>query len=808
MRKERINEIWGVLFLLLGLFTLAALFFFEPQDIPFYTSHPYSPVKNYTGVAGAYAAFGLFLCFGISAYLIPALFLLWAGCFFTQRVPEKKMFKYMGLAVALFSTATLIAISVEDGSRLDKAGVVGYIAGSHLLRYFGLVGSYILAGSCLLLSLLLATDFLIYPLVRGFLTNLQNSIESFIAKIRAFKAGSAAAFQKMGFKPKDRAQKAAVPAVQKTNERRQDKSEKIEAAELPDVPLKVKKYRPDLPEEEAVEIAGDVKKDAAAKKKEPGQNEGAASRPASAAMPQMPLQPPPPRPKIPSEEDEGRHDGVISSKSDRQYQFPAIDHLKKPQPSLAGKTDDLQGNSHILEETLARFGIAVKVMEVEQGPVITRYELMPAPGVKVNSIVTLQDDIALALKAASVRLIVPIPGKSAIGIEVPNSVSSIVSLRELIDSQMFKSRKFDLPLVLGKDTSGKTLIADLASMPHILIAGTTGSGKSVCMNSIITGLLYYCTPEQLKLVMIDPKMVELAVYNKVPHMLTPVVTQVKKAAHTLAWVVNEMENRYKLLATVGVRNIHAFNNRPLSEEAKAEIEGKESENVIPEKLPYIVVIIDELADLMMQAQDKVEGHIARIAQLARAVGIHLIIATQRPSVDVITGVIKANFPARISFKVSSKVDSRTVLDANGADKLLGKGDMLFLKPGMEKLIRGQAPFVVDDEINAVVQFWADQGNPEYHPEITAAQEGKAASAGGAQEKDELFDEAVAVVLETGQASTSNLQRRLRLGYTRAARIIDQMEAEGLIGPAQGAKPRDIYIGREDMAAAEQENPVS
>jgi len=799
MRKERINEIWGVLFLLLGLFTLAALFFYEPEDISFFTSNPYSPVKNYTGVTGAHVAFGLLLTFGASAYLLPGLFLLWAGCFFTQRVPEKKIYKYMGLTVALFSTSTLIALSADEATRFNQAGVVGYIAGNHLLRYFGVVGSHILAGSSLLLSLLLATDFLIYPLIRGTLTRIRNAFQSFFSGIAVIRHEASSLFQ--GLKPKAKEKKekkegAFLPPVLKGA-----LPKTTDSSELPDFPLKVKKYRPDLPDEETE--AGDKNQP---KKKEAGKSDV----PMKAAPVPVPIPPAAFRQRPSSEdEDEGHHDGVISSKPVRQipFELPAIDLLNKPQPSAAGKSDDLQGNSRILEETLSRFGIAVKVVEVEQGPVITRYELMPAPGVKVNSIVTLADDIALALKAASVRLIVPIPGKSAIGIEVPNSVSSIVSLRELVDSHVFKSRKFELPLVLGKDTSGKTLIADLTHMPHILIAGTTGSGKSVCMNSIITGLLYYCTPDQLKLVMIDPKMVELAVYNKVPHMLTPVVTNVKKAAHTLHWVVNEMENRYKLLANIGVRNIQAFNSRPLSDEARGEIANKESENVVPEKLPYIVVIIDELADLMMQAQDKVEGPIARIAQLARAVGIHLIIATQRPSVDVITGVIKANFPARISFKVSSKVDSRTVLDANGADKLLGKGDMLFLKPGMEKLIRGQAPFVIDEEINAVVHHWANQANPEFHAEIAAVQEGKSGMPGGAQEKDELFDEAVAVILETGQASTSNLQRRLRLGYTRAARIIDQMEAEGLIGPTQGAKPRDIYVGREDMAAAEQRNPV-
>ena len=802
MRKERINEIWGVFFLLIGLFSLTSLIFFQPNDMSFYTSHPYAPVHNYTGLIGACAAFGLVLTFGVSAYLIPMLFLLWSGCFFMQRVPERKIFKFVGLAIALFSTATLVAISMPVEDRFNQAGAIGYLAGTHLLKYFGALGSYIVAGSCLLLSLLLATDFLIYPIVKKLFSKTRKTVRNSADMISELREGVADLVQ--SFRPE---KKEEAPALRQAAAKNPPPL-KEPLPKLPDIQLKVKKYQPDIPEEgsaEAAKNAEDKEEASKAKKiapelpKKPAQGPNPVLQ--AAALPQ---------PKNKSEgpdEEGGRHDGVIGSRNPEalQFQFPSIDCLKKPAPGAA-KNDDLQGNSRLLEETLGRFGIEVKVVEVEQGPVITRYELLPAPGVKVNSITSLQDDLALALKARSIRLIVPIPGKSAVGIEVPNSISSVVSLRELIDSPHFRAKKYDLPLVLGKDTSGKTLIADLAAMPHILIAGTTGSGKTVCVNSIITGLLYHATPEQLKFVMIDPKMVELAIYNKIPHMLTPVVTNVKKAAHTLNWVVSEMENRYKLLANCGVRNIQAFNSRPLSEEALLELEGKDSENVMPVRMPYIVVIIDELADLMLTAQDKVEPAIARLAQLARAVGIHLILATQRPSVDVITGVIKANFPARISFKVASKVDSRTVLDANGADKLLGRGDMLFLKPGDEKPTRGQAPLVIDEEINTVVDFWANQAKPEFHPEIAHAQEAKSALE-GAMDKDELFDEAVAVVLETGQASTSNLQRRLRLGYTRAARIIDQMEAEGVVGPAQGAKPREILIANRPAPQDSAQEPV-
>ena len=803
MKKERLNEIWGIFFLLTGLFALASLFFFDMRDVSFYTSQPLASARNTTGVAGAYLAFGLFLTFGISAYVIPGVFLLWSFCFFSQRVPERKLFKFVGLAIALFATATLVTISSLPADRLVRGGAVGYAAGEHLLRYFGAIGGTILASACLLLSVLLATDFLIYPLIRESLAKLREAVQNFFEDTQVFIEKASEVIQAWReSKQENNAQPAAAtaelrvknPAVSKAPARPAEPKH----VPMADVKIKVKAYRPDIPDSPELEKA---KKELQKEELKNAVTAPVDIRPEAETVPAQdtaPLQdkalPVKPVKKPESSEDVGKHDGVVGFRLGeiKPYELPNVNLLRVPLLKAAG-TDNLEANSRIMELTLAQFGIEVKVVEVEQGPVITRYELLPAPGVKVNSIASLSDDLALALKATSIRLIIPIPGKSAIGVEVPNSVSSTVSLRELIESRDFKSRKNALPLVLGKTTSGASLVSDLATMPHILIAGSTGSGKTVAVNSIIMGLLYHATPDDLKFVMVDPKMVEMACYNKLPHMLAPVVTDSRKAAHTLNWVVSEMENRYRLFAAVGVRNIQAFNGRPMSEEAIKAVEGVESENVIPHKLPYIVVVIDELADLMLVAQDKVESAILRLAQLARATGIHLILATQRPSVDVITGVIKANFPARISFKVASKVDSRTVLDCNGADQLIGKGDMLFLRPGEAKPIRGQAPYVTDDEINAVVKFWTAQGHPDYLSDIISAQDGRPRN--GAEEKDELFDEAVAVVLETGQASTSNLQRRMRLGYTRAARIIDQMEAEGLVGPAQGAKPREIYTER-------------
>ncbi len=472
-----------------------------------------------------------------------------------------------------------------------------------------------------------------------------------------------------------------------------------------------------------------------------------------------------------------RTDPVKSGK----FILPGLDLLDNPPPMESRRIkDDLEGNARILEETLMDFDIEAKVVEINKGPVITRYELEPAPGVKLHRITSLGDNIALAMKAQSVRIVAPIPGKGTIGFEVPNSSSSLVYLKDVLDSKEYREPQSKLKLALGKDIAGTPVIADLASMPHLLIAGATGSGKTVCVNTIITTILYNATPDEVKFIMIDPKRVELAVFNDMPHLLSPVVTDAKKVASTLDWVVSEMDSRYELFAKVGVRNITLYNEKF----------GKEPKG----GLPYIVIVIDELADLMMVAQADVEGAITRLAQLSRAVGIHIIIATQRPSVDVITGVIKANFPARISFKVASKVDSRTVLDINGADKLLGRGDMLFVEPGASKPVRAQCSLISDKEIERITNFIKAQRGPEYVNGILDVQKKTAFKK---FDKDEVYDEAVRLILESRQASVSVLQRRLGLGYTRAARLIDMMEDEGLVGPYQGSKPRDILVSLEE-----------
>ncbi len=563
--------------------------------------------------------------------------------------------------------------------------------------------------------------------------------------------------------------------------------------------------------------------------------------PAGDAIPVDPILPlplpafadvPAPRPRGPMQPRKPRPITVASTPMIGNYQLPSMALLHHPDLTVkATETkEELMANARLMVQTLAQFGIEVAPGDITKGPTITRYELHPAPGVKLEKIAALTNNIAAALKAERLNVLAPIPGKSSVGVEVPNLIKTKVIMRDLLESAEWTNSKARIPLALGKDVYGVPIIADLAEMPHVMIAGSTGSGKSVCINTIIASLLYRFTPDQLRFVMIDPKVVELQQYNALPHLVVPVVTDPKKVILALRWVVNEMEKRYQIFARVGVRNIKAFNDRakdkplptrepelPLTQkkdkvEAGADgfavevdeqiVVPRDEDIVIPEKLSYIVVIIDELADLMLVAPADVEMAIARITQMARAAGIHCIVATQRPSVDVITGVIKANIPARIAFQVAAKVDSRTILDQMGADKLLGKGDMLYLPPGSGRLIRAQGALITDQEIEAVVDHISRQGKPSYEMEIHQALQ-KAPSSmgtmtldpeGAADDADEaLVLKCIEVIRTEKKASVSLLQRRLKLGYGRAARLMDELEDRGVVGPSKGAEPRDILI---------------
>ncbi len=519
------------------------------------------------------------------------------------------------------------------------------------------------------------------------------------------------------------------------------------------------------------------------------------------------------------------------------YIFPTMSLLADPPAKdIALDKSEHEATAAALVQTLANFNVKITMGEVFTGPVITRYEVLPAPGVKVGKILGLENDIALGLKAMAVRIQAPVPGKGTVGIEVPNKTPDSVFLRDIIESEDWVNSKAEIPVALGKEVSGRPLVADLTKMPHLLIAGATGAGKTVCINTIIASLLYHSSPEDIRFVMVDPKIVEMQVYNDLPHMMIPVVTDPKKVPGALKWLLKEMEKRYQIFAKLGVRNISGFNDyqkkqkkeeaeasaqsaldemnqeedilkdmhdQPDAEAPEIEVPRDADEINIPEKIPYIVCIIDELADLMMVAQAEIETGIARLAQLARAAGIHLIIATQRPSVNVITGIIKANLPSRIAFQVSSKVDSRTILDSGGAEQLIGRGDMLFNPPGSGTLVRSQGCFVSDDEINGIVDFLKQNGPPSYIEEFqmtvdTADDEGGGGPGGGDDDEDELLPQAYEVLRTTKRASTSMLQRRLKIGYNRAARIMELLEDRGIVGPENGSRPREFLVDPETL----------
>lgn len=743
MKEKRINEFKGVILFAAGLIILASLISFDPNDLGFYTSHPNVPIKNLIKSFGAHLALAVFFLFGFSSFIIPVFILWWGIKLFQNQPPILRVARFIGGFLFMVSTSSLIGLVTAYSPDFYKYGVVGFITSKFVVTYFGKVGAYILFSTLILLSLALVTEVLISTFIYHAVDNVKLFWESLFAK------SSVKVPKKMTLKEKQK-------------EFLEGKPKKGFIANLlfgskNEEKLKDIKPRIVIPKNEKEEdIDGELEEN-------------------------LPVV----RAKIKIKDEPAKFEHKLKAQTVAlkvgNYSLPSLELLETPAPFEARQIkDDLTNNAKILEDTLADFGIAVKVTDIERGPIITRYELEPAPGERLNRIVALGDDIALVMKAQSVRIIAPIPGKGRVGIEVPNTQSSMVVLKEVLASKEFQEADNKLTLALGKDVSGKPVVADLAQMPHLLIAGTTGSGKTVCVNTIILSLLFRYTPDDLKMIMIDPKMVELAQYNGLPHLLSPVVTESKKASGVLNWLVFEMEHRYKLLSASSTKNISSYN---LKNEK--------------EKLPYIVLIIDEFADLMMVAREQVENAITRLAQLSRAVGIHLILATQRPSVDVITGVIKANLPARISFKVASKVDSRTVLDTNGADKLLGRGDMLFSRPEDSKLIRAQGALISDKEIEKVVEFIKSQAEPVYDESIGKEQKANPAtgSVGVSCEKDQVYDEAVRLIMETNQASVSVLQRRMRLGYARAGRLIDMMEEEGLIGAYEGSKPRRILVDR-------------
>lgn len=803
-------EVLGILLLAAGVLIFLSQISYHPADVSLLQSAPQRPAANFIGPAGACLAFGLFMALGVAAYLVP-LVLGACGLFLVLGSELRVRFRSLWMVVVLVTMAVVFELQGDLWGRAaislnlpSAGGMIGYFAGKRgLMQALGSLGTTIVCTAALLVSLVFLFDVRLAGLGRQMVAGLYRLL------------GTA----------------GAAWDARRERQREIKKEEKILARQRKKLERSVhqqgleRKTPPSLGEVSEEPMFARTVED------EPGVKPEQIPPP-SPAQDSVPVEVPPepvdrdPIPLCEVEEAEpvtlslgteldGPHptgavaedpslvlpleEGVPRVKV--EYGLPPRELLHNAEENKgAGSGLDVTKSAQVLEDTLKDFGIACKVTNVERGPVVTRYEVLPAAGVRVERITGLSNNIALALKALSVRVQAPIPGKGVVGIEVPNSTKSEVVLSHLVDAPAWDSGRQALPLALGMDVGGRIIIADLADMPHILIAGATGAGKSVCINSILAGLLMSRTPDQMRLMLVDPKIVEFACYNGLPHLVVPVITDPKKVSIGLRWAINEMEKRYKFFAKVGVRNIWDFNHRPLVEQTElfGEVQSAHDKVAgVPDALPYIAIVIDELADLMLVAQADVESGIARLAQLSRAVGIHMIIATQRPSVNVITGTIKANFPARIAFQVAQKVDSRTILDASGAELLLGKGDMMFLSPGGSKPTRAQGAFVADEEVQAIVEHWTSQAEPEFVVEIQEKIGEKTAEQGDGEEEDELLDSAVEIIRQTHRASTSSLQRRLRIGYTRAARLMDILEEKGMIGPPRGSEPREILIDLDD-----------
>ncbi|MBN2190132.1 MAG: DNA translocase FtsK [Candidatus Aureabacteria bacterium] len=762
-------EIAAIVLSVITVFLLFSFFSYDYEDIGANVSNPNSPAVNKVGVVGAYTAYSMIFIFGFSSYLIPLMTGAWAVALFRKREIEYLKIAYCVLILilvsAIFHNSSILHSASEKvlGQGLP-GGVIGQAFASITVKYLSFIGGNILIVSILLITIFLLTEVQAYPILKGVYKGIHITLD-FLKSI----------FLEKPSVPEDAGGLKSPGAKEGIFKFPRKDREKNGAPEKKPIisPEKIKISHTTLPE-----------KMQGSKKPAPAAENGDLFRKADRAAGYED------REKKGSSQQKSKQEPdlpILSSTGEKKYQLPDIDLFDDPVPVESGTKDQLQRNAEILVQTLSNFGIEVGVEEITRGPAVTRYEIKPAPGVGVSKIKSKEHDIALAMSASSIRIVAPIPGKAAVGIEVPNKNRAMVTMKEIILSENYKYFEGNIPLIIGKDVGGTPVIGDLSQMPHILIAGATGSGKTVCINAIIMSILMSMTPDEIKMLLIDPKMVELKKYNGIPHLVSPVVTSAKKSITGLNWAVKEMEKRFDLFSRVGVNDIVRFNTRdPEITSGSDDSAGEE----IPPRLPYIVIIIDELADLMMTSSSDVEGSIVRLAQLSRAVGIHLVIATQRPSVDVITGLIKANFPVRIAFAVSSKVDSRTILDGNGAETLLGKGDLLYNPPGSSKLIRAQGTMVSDAEIKNVISHWKKNSADEKVEDIISAVE---TTSGPIDFEDDLYDEAVKLILEHGQASASVLQRRLRIGYARAARLIDIMESNGIVGPQRGSKPREILI---------------
>ena len=792
LHEDRRREIAGVILLGATAFLFIALITDEYQGAARRTLTDLSGVHNALGGVGAVAAGLLYILLGHAAHIVYFITGVWGVMLLRHAALDRLATRVAGLFLMAGSLAGLFQVNLERiETRSFPGGATGHFFDAVVSSLFGAIGANVLGATLAVVGLLLATEFLFVKLsavIFEVSVTALHATADWIARAWTYLRAVPAAPAKPSRKTRTAAKAEAASPV----------ADDDEASEAPDAdpgPRIRVRLRAETPAEDDIPFAHPIEEEALAPAIDPPP-----APPAPAASTPAPSGAAPGKGARKAMAVRRKIDEMDELPADyeypRRYKLPTLD-LLDPAPEVVRDNLDeqLRQTSVLLEERLRTFGIEARVTDVTRGPTITRFELDPAPGIKVSRFQTLADDLALALKAHRVRVEAPIPGRGRVGIEAPNKEREPVVLRELLETREFKRAGNPLTLALGKGIAGEVKVADLATMPHLLVAGATGSGKTVCVKTLLASLLFSKRPDELQLMLIDPKMVELSIFNDIPHLITPVVVDPKKAASALNWLITEMEERYRLFAHLRVRNIEVYNESVENGEIEmtAEEEGdRESYDAI-RKLPYIVCIIDELADLMMLARAEVEDAIARIAQLARAVGIHLIIATQRPSVDVLTGVIKANFPARVSFQVSSRVDSRCILDEIGAEKLIGRGDMLYLPAGQSKPTRIQGAFVSDEEMDTLIRYLKTQAPPQYRDEIERFGHAGDATADLADETDELFDDAVRVVLETGQASISMVQRRLRVGYTRAARLIDMMEMKGIVGPHLGSKAREILI---------------
>ncbi|MBI2344208.1 MAG: DNA translocase FtsK 4TM domain-containing protein [Deltaproteobacteria bacterium] len=804
LRREHRKELSAIFALAIGVFLALCLISYDPADPALNVASNMAEVTNLGGPVGAYTADILFTIFGVSAYVVVAVCVLISILLFLGRQVHLNWRQCLAYLVMIFAAAAMLHIRFTmvtiRGQPVEAGGLVGGVLGALATTYLNIYGAYILASALFAVAFFYVTQLSLMLLCRwswqllyasaawawqwsviyaGRLTRAVPKLLHAIGDwwLRWMKARALAQTRR-----KNKAVKISRPLSA------QDETAKA-------APPPMARRKPTAGDEERDGADGD-KEDAEASEMDdanddrPGDEDGETSEEKVAT------------PKIYERQDRTRRlrpSQLELTRISGHYVFPALGLLNaEGQKTAVIDEANLRARARLLESKLVEYGIHGRVTEIHPGPVVTMYEYEPAAGVKVNKIVGAEDDLSVTMGGRAIRIVSHIPGKAAVGIEVPNMERETVWLKEIIGDPKFRRANSKLPLAMGKDIEGHTIVADLTKMPHLLVAGATGSGKSVAINCMITSVLYKATPADVRMILVDPKMLELSIYDGIPHLLLPVVTKPKDATLALKWALREMERRYRLLSDAGVRNIIGYNEKvekgllELVSEEEAETLTLDNPDAAPHtgKIPYILIVIDEMADLMMVAGRDIEETVTRLAQMARASGIHLILATQRPSVDVITGIIKANFPSRIAFKVSSKHDARTIIDTVGAEQLLGMGDMLFLAPNTSNLIRIHGGFITENEVQRVVTHCKQQAEAIYDETILQQQE-TGSAAGGEEEYDELYDQAVRIVTDSGQASISMVQRRLRIGYNRAARLIERMEVDGIVGPPDGSKPRQV-----------------